>query len=50
MLNDEVERGTGGRLNPMWVAWLMGTPIGWTSFEHSETESSRRWSEWLGTN
>lgn len=26
-----------GRLNPMWVEWLMGFPIGWTDLEHSET-------------
>lgn len=23
--------GNGGKLNPMWVEWLMGFPIGWTS-------------------
>ena len=22
--------GNGGQLNPMWVEWLMGFPIGWT--------------------
>ncbi len=25
------------RLNPRFVEWLMGWPIGWTSFEHVET-------------
>ena len=24
-------RGNGGQLNPDWVEWLMGFPIGWTS-------------------
>ena len=24
---------TGGQLNPMWVEWLMGYPIGWTDLE-----------------
>ena len=27
----------GGKLNPRWVEWLMGWPIGWASCEHSET-------------
>jgi hypothetical protein len=25
--------GNGGKLNPMWVEWLMGFPIGWTDLE-----------------
>ena len=29
--------GNGGRLNPMWVEWLMGFPPGWTDLEDSET-------------
>lgn len=31
-----------GALNPEWVEWLMGYPIGWTDCEPSETPSSRR--------
>lgn len=27
----------GGQLNPMWVEWLMGFPIGWTELSASET-------------
>ena len=27
----------GGKLNPAWVEWLMGFPIGWTDLEDSET-------------
>ena len=23
----------GGKLNPMWVEWLMGFPLGWTDLE-----------------
>jgi hypothetical protein len=29
--------GSGGRLNPTWVEWLMGFPTGWTDLEDSET-------------
>jgi hypothetical protein len=25
--------GLGGQLNPTWVEWLMGYPIGWTEYE-----------------
>lgn len=32
-LNDQI----GGQLNPMWVEWLMGFPIGWTDLNASET-------------
>lgn len=32
----------GGALNPPWVEWLMGFPIGWTALEPSETPSSPR--------
>ena len=30
------QEGPGGQLNPTWVEWLMGFPIGWTDLEHSE--------------
>jgi hypothetical protein len=33
----QMSAGNGGRLNPMWVEWLMGFPIGWTDLEGSET-------------
>jgi len=26
-----------GQLNPTWVEWLMGFPLGWTDLEDSET-------------
>jgi hypothetical protein len=32
----------GGMLNPTWVEWLLGFPLGWTDSERSETASSRR--------
>ena len=30
----------GGQLNPTWVEWLMGFPLGWTALNASETPSS----------
>jgi hypothetical protein len=30
----------GGSLNPTWVEWLMGYPIGYTALEHWATPSS----------
>lgn len=30
----------GGKLNPQWVEWLMGWPIGWTDLEPAGTELS----------
>lgn len=32
----------GGMLNPLFVEWLMGFPLGWTDLKHSATQSSRR--------
>lgn len=31
------EEGESGTLNPTWVAWLMGFPLGWTACKGSET-------------
>ena len=30
--------GTIGRMNPMWLEWFMGYPIGWTESNASETQ------------
>ena len=32
----------GGPLNPTWVEWLMGFPVGWTELNNSGTPSSRK--------
>jgi hypothetical protein len=24
----------GGKMNPTWVEWLMGFPLGWTDLQH----------------
>jgi hypothetical protein len=29
---------SGGSLNPQWVEWLMGFPLGWTDLEDLETQ------------
>lgn len=34
---------TGGRLNPRWVEWLMGFPIGWTSLDPLPSDAMDRW-------
>ena len=33
----------GGQLNPMWVEWLMGWPIGWTDCDVLETDKFQQW-------
>lgn len=33
----------GGKLNPAWVEWLMGWPIGWTDCTVSGTDRFRAW-------
>lgn len=33
----------GGQLNPEWVEWLMGWPIGWTALQPLATDKFRSW-------
>jgi hypothetical protein len=33
----------GGTLNPMWVEWLMGWPVGWTDCDALEMDRFRQW-------
>jgi len=33
----------GGQLNPPWVEWLMGWPIGWTDSEPLATDKFQQW-------
>ncbi len=35
--------GEPGQLNPTWVEWLMGLPIGWTVSGPLETQSFQQW-------
>ena len=41
-LNDRIAFTDGGSLNPTWVEWLMGFPLGWTVCAPSATPSSRK--------
>ena len=34
---------TGGKLNPAWVEWLMGWPVGWAGLEPLETGRFQAW-------
>ena len=40
--------GNGGQLNPPWVEWLMGWPLGWTDLKRLETDKSRNVQQPLG--
>jgi hypothetical protein len=33
----------GGSLNPTWVEWLMGWPLGWTDLKPSEMDRFQQW-------
>ena len=35
---------SGGSLNPTWVEWLMGWPLGWTDYAPLATDRFRLWS------
>ena len=37
---DGLATAVGGQLNPTWVEWLMGWPLGWSDCDSWETESS----------
>jgi hypothetical protein len=40
--HEENQGKQSGQLNPEWVAWLMGYPIGWLNLKDSVTPSSRK--------
>jgi hypothetical protein len=43
-----VAHPTSGQLNPMWVEWLMGWPLGWTDLKPLETGKSPSVPQQLG--
>jgi len=42
--------GNGGKLNPTWVEWLMGWPLGWTDLKPLEMDKFQKWQEQHGRN
>jgi len=38
----------GGSLNPTWVEWLMGWPLGWTDLKPLETDKFQQWQQQHG--
>jgi hypothetical protein len=40
--------GNGGKLNPEWVEWLMGWPLGWTDLKPLEMDKSHCVQQQLG--
>ena len=44
----DLQKFIGGTLNPNWVEWLMGYPIGWTALEPLEMARFQLWLEQHG--
>jgi hypothetical protein len=42
-LDHAVMASDGGHLNPEWVEWLMGWPIGWTDLRPLATDRFQSW-------
>jgi hypothetical protein len=38
----------GGKLNPTWVEWLMGWPLGWTDLKRLEMDKYQQWQQQHG--
>jgi hypothetical protein len=47
-LSEVVQQSDGGPLNPTWVEWLMGWPLGWTASEPLGTGRFQKWLEQHG--
>ena len=47
MLSQSVDR-TSGQLNPTWVEWLMGWPLGWTDLKQLEMDKCHCVQQQLG--
>ncbi len=44
-----ITEGThGGQLNPTWVEWLMGWPLGWSELKPLEMDKFRSWRQQHG--
>ena len=42
-IDHAVMASDGGQLNPEWVEWLMGWPIGWTGLEPLAMDKYHEW-------
>ena len=40
-----LSHSVGGQLNPTWVEWLMGWPIGWTDLKPLATDKYQQWQQ-----
>ena len=47
-LAKEMNMEVGGQLNPTWVEWLMGWPLGWTDLNPLEMGKFREWQQQHG--
>ncbi len=47
-LDHAVMAADGGQLNPTWVEWLMGWPIGWTELKPLAMDRFRKWQQQHG--
>lgn len=43
LVGDLVRQGVSGQLNPTWVEWLMGWPLGWTALEPLAMDKFLEW-------
>jgi hypothetical protein len=43
VIAEEVGMEGRGTLNPMWVEWLMGWPLGWTDLKPLEMDRFQKW-------
>jgi hypothetical protein len=41
----EVDLEAGGHLNPTWVEWLMGWPLGWTDLRPLAMDKFQSWQQ-----
>ena len=48
VINEKEQVKQTGQLNPSWVEWLMGWPIGWTDLKPLETDRFRSVQLWHG--
>ena len=42
---DNLESRIGGKLNPPWIEWLMGFPVGWTELKPLEMHKFQSWQQ-----